>query len=131
MHSVIAIARNPVVNRLLATLPQRDRRRLLAAAESVELTIGDELCEAGQPIRHAYFPLEGFISLLLAVDGHANLELDIIGNEGMFGSPLILGVSVSPFRALVQGSGSAQRIRPAALLQELARSPALRNTLNR
>ena len=131
MHSAIAIARSPVVNHLVAAIPQRDRQRLLAAFESVDLTIGDELCEAGQPIRHVYFPLEGFISLMLSIDGRANLELALIGNEGMFGSPLILGVSVSPLRALVQGSGSALRISPAALRHELERSAALRITLNR
>jgi CRP-like cAMP-binding protein len=131
MHSVIAISENTVANRLVSALPQRDRRHLLAAFESVDLTIGDELCEPGQQIRHAYFPLEGFISLVISVDGRANLELDLIGNEGMFGSSLLLGVSVSPLRALVQGSGSALRISPASLRHELGRSDALRNMLNR
>lgn len=93
--------------------------------------MGDVLCESGERIRHAYFPLEGFISMVLTVDGHANLELDLIGNEGMFGSSLALGVTVSPLRALVQGSGTALRIRPASLRHELERSIALRNALDR
>ncbi len=136
MQSEIAIARSPlvhspVVNRLLAVLPQRDRQRLLAACETVDLAVGDVLCESGEQIRHAYFPLDGFISLLLTVDGHANLEVDLIGNEGMFGIPLTLGVTVSPLRALVQGSGSALRISPASLRQELERSVALRGALDR
>ena len=131
MRTEIATIRSPVVNRLVAALPRRDRQRLLAACATVNLTIGDVLCEPGEPIRHAYFPLEGFISLLLTVEGHANLELDLVGNEGMFGSPLTLGVAVSPLRALVQGSGSALRISPAALRRELRRSAALRNALGR
>lgn len=131
MPSEIAIAHNPVVNRLLAALPQRDRQRLLAACETVDLTVGEVLCESGEQIRHAYFPLDGFISMLLTVDGHANLELGLVGNEGMFGSPLTLGVTVSPLRALVQGSGSALRISPAALGLELQRSVALRSALHR
>lgn len=141
MHSEIAnirspvvrspVVRSPVVNRLLAALPQRDRQRLLAASETVELTIGDILCEPGEQIRHAYFPLDGFISLLLTVDGHANLELDLIGNEGMFGGTLALGVSASPLRALVQGSGTALRLSPASLRLELQRSAALKDTLHR
>ena len=123
--------RSPVVNRLVAALPQRDRLRLLAACETVDLTIGEVLCEPGEQIRHAYFPLDGFISMLLTVDGHANLELDLIGNEGMFGSPLTLGVTVSPLRALVQGSGSALRISPTSLHHELTRSVPLRSALHR
>jgi CRP-like cAMP-binding protein len=131
MHAAVELADSPVVNRLVAALPQRDRQRLLAASELVELTIGEILCEPGEQIRHAYFPLEGFISMLLTVDGHAYLELALIGNEGMFGSPFALGVPVSPLRALVQGSGTALRLSPAALRLELERSVALRNTLHR
>lgn len=131
MPTRIATIRSPVVNRLVASLPRRDRQRLLAACVNVDLTMGDVLCESGEPIRHAYFPLNGFISMLLTVEGHANLELDLVGNEGMFGSPIILGVAVSPLRALVQGSGSALRISPAGLRRELRRSAALRNALGR
>ena len=122
---------SPVVNRLVAALPQRDRQHLLAACTKVDLTTGDVLCEPGEPIRHAYFPLDGFISLLTTVNGHADLEIDLVGNEGMFGSPLTLGVAVSPLRALVQGSGSALRIGQASLRQELRRSAALRSALGR
>jgi CRP-like cAMP-binding protein len=119
------------MNRLVAVLPRRDRQRLLAACVTVDLTMGDVLCESGEPIRHAYFPLDSFIAVLLTVDDHANLGLDLIGNEGMFGIPLALGVRVSPLRAAVQGPGSALRISPASLRQELLQSAALRNALSR
>lgn len=131
MRRKIAASCRPVVNRLVAVLPRRDRERLLAACVTVDLTVGDVLCERGEPIRHAYFPLDGFISMLLTVDDHANLGLDLVGNEGMVGIPLALGVPVSPLRAAVQGPGSALRISPASLRHELRRSTALRNTLKR
>jgi len=126
-----AIESSPVVNRLVAALPQRDRRRLLAACVPVELTLGDVYCEPGERIRHAYFPLSGFISLLLPVTGHASLEIELVGNEGMFGIPLVLGVAVSPLRVLVQGSGQALCISPASLRRELGHSAALRSMLSR
>jgi CRP-like cAMP-binding protein len=131
VRSKIAASRRPVVNRLLAVLPRRDRERLLAACVTVDLTVGDVLCGRGEPVGHAYFPLDGFVLMSLTVDDHANLGLDLVGNEGMFGIPLALGVPASPLRAAVQGPGSALRISPASLRHELQRSAALRNTLSR
>jgi CRP-like cAMP-binding protein len=43
---------------------------------------------------------------------------------------VILGVRVSPLRALVQGAGPAWRLNGAKLTRELERSPALRRVLN-
>jgi len=55
----------------------------------------------------------------------------MVGREGLFGGVLALGVSDSPLQALVQGSGQAWRLPATALLRELARSAALRQTLLR
>ncbi len=125
------MTRNPVANRLLASFPSKDRQRLLAHCERVELTYGQVLCETSAHIRHVYFPIDGFISVLSGVDNHTHLEVGLIGNEGMLGIPLVLGIHVSPLRALVQGSGSALRMSAAAFCRELAASPALRRRLNR
>lgn len=128
---VIATENGRVANRLVAALPRRDRQHLLAACTEVELILGDVLCEAGERLRHVYFPLDGFVSLLIPVEGHASLEIELVGNEGVLGVPLVLGVEVSPLCALVQGSGAALRIGAASLRRELERSAALRRSLNR
>jgi CRP-like cAMP-binding protein len=120
-----------VANCLVAALPSRDRRRLLAACEEVELIIGDVLYEPAERIRHVYFPVDGFISLLIPVDGRASLEVELVGDEGLLGVSLALGVDVAPLQALVQGSGAALRISAAAFRRELASSPALRRSINR
>ena len=78
-------------NQLLAALPAADRRRLLANCDPVELVAGDNLTEPGDVTRHAFFPIDSFISLIAALDG-AHLEVGLVGNEGMVGSSLILGV---------------------------------------
>ncbi|MFN7570922.1 MAG: Crp/Fnr family transcriptional regulator [Betaproteobacteria bacterium] len=121
----------PVFNRLIAALPPRDARRLLAAAEPVELEFGAVLYVAGARIRHAYFPTASFISQMIQIDPHAIVEVGLIGNEGMLGASLALGVATSPLSALVQGAGPAWRLSAAALLHELELSAALRARLLR
>lgn len=121
----------PVANRLLAALPRSDYRRLVAGSEHVELGFGDVLCEPGDRIRHVYFPAECFVSLAAPVDSRGSLEVGLVGNEGMLGIPLILGVDVSPLRALVRGAGAALRMEAAAFRREFGRSLALQRGLNR
>jgi CRP-like cAMP-binding protein len=121
----------PATNRLIAALPRKDREHLLAGCEQVELAFADVICEPGDPIRHAYFPAEGFISLLTPRDGCTSLEVGLVGNEGMLGITLMLGVDASPLRALVQGSGTALRMDAVPFLREVAHSPALQRELNR
>jgi len=118
-------------NLLIATLPWRDRTALLALCEAVPLMQGAVLAGPGQPIRHVYFPDEGFISLVTAIDGVPALEVGMIGREGMLGMQLSLGVGDVPLHALVQGEGRAQRIEAAPFQLELARSEALRRQMSR
>jgi CRP-like cAMP-binding protein len=117
-------------NRLLTALPDKDRRRILARCDQVELASGDILHEAGARLRHVYFPTGGYISLVTPLNACAGLEVALVGNEGMAGISPVLGVSVSQLNYLVQGSGSALRISAASFRRELARSPALRHRLN-
>ena len=64
-------------------------------------------------------------------DGHTNLEVGLIGNEGMFSPSSMFGLDVSPLRALVQGSGRALRMKTADLRRAADDSAPLRDTLNR
>lgn len=119
------------LNRLLAALPPRLSERLLAACESVELKLGAVLNEPDARIAHVYFPTDGFISLMIPVDGASSLEVGLVGNEGMLGAPLILGMDRSPLRALVQGAGPAWRMGARTFSRELGLSAALRTLLHR
>jgi CRP-like cAMP-binding protein len=118
-------------NRLLAALPATDRRRLLAHRDPVVLVAATTLTEPGDVVRHAFFPIDSFISLIATVDRNAQLEVGLVGNEGMVGASLLLGVRVSPLRALVQGAGRAWRLDAATLTRELGRSPALTRVMGR
>jgi CRP-like cAMP-binding protein len=118
-------------NLLLAALPRRARQHLLARCEPVELRLSEVLAEPGQPARFAYFPTAGYVSLIAPIDDHASLEVNLVGNEGMLGTCLLLGVDTAPLQAIVQGGGTAWRIDGAAFRRELTYSPALRDELNR
>jgi hypothetical protein len=70
-----------VENRLIELLPRRDRARLIAIGEPVELVLSDVLCQPGEATRHVYFPIEGFISLLTLTDADSALEVGMVGRE--------------------------------------------------
>jgi CRP-like cAMP-binding protein len=122
-------SRRAPANRLLASLPRRESQRLAALFEAVELDYGQVLYEPDTPIKDVYFPTSSFISMMIPVDGRTHLEIGLVGNEGMFGAPLVLGVASSPLRALVQGAGTALRMKAATFMHELGRSPTLRQML--
>jgi CRP-like cAMP-binding protein len=118
-------------NRLLEALPEQDRHRFLEYCELVQLTFADILCEQGKPLEHAYFPIDSFISLATPVDGHASIEVGLVGDEGMLGTQLVLGVDLSPLLGQVQGSGSALRIDADSLREAVAAIPSLQTELHR
>ncbi|HYL69950.1 MAG TPA: Crp/Fnr family transcriptional regulator, partial [Candidatus Dormibacteraeota bacterium] len=120
-----------ILNSLLAALPRRSYLRLLPGLTPVELVFGDVLYEPGQPIHDVYFPTQSLVSLLTLVEGHLALEVGLVGREGMVGIPLVLGIDVSPVRALVQGAGPALKMNAARFRTELRRSPPLQRELDR
>jgi CRP-like cAMP-binding protein len=101
---------HPVTNLLLESLPVRVRNKLLKQCTLVEWKFGDIVCEANEIYEHVYFPITGFISLLTVVDEHYPLEMGLIGNEGMLGVCLVLGVNHASLQSVVQGSGTALSI---------------------
>jgi CRP-like cAMP-binding protein len=118
-------------NLLLDALSVSDCQMLLGSCEHIELNFEDLLYQAGDIISYVYFPTGSFISLLTPIDGNPKLEVGLIGNEGMLGATLLLGVDIAPFDALVQGAGSTLRIRTPAFRRILEQSPGLQLELKR
>jgi CRP-like cAMP-binding protein len=123
--------RTAPANRLLSVLSERSRRRFLASCTPVELHLGAVLCNPGERIRHVYFPTDSFISLVTTLDDGARLEVGIVGDEGMLGTSLVLGVAIAPQYALVQGAGPALRMTAAAFRSYCDRSAVLCQHLDR
>lgn len=121
----------PIVNRLIDGLSRKESGGLLELGEPIDLVFGQILCEAQETLPFVYFPLSGFISLVDAANGHAPLEVGLIGNEGMLGATLILGSDDAQLRAIVQGTGTALRLTVQQLKRRLRASPALLTVLQR
>lgn len=121
----------PIRNHLLAALPGEEYARLLPQLESVPLPFMGVLYKGGEPIKHVYFPDDGLISLLIVMDNETIREIGVIGNEGMLGIALALGIKTTPARALIQLPGSAMRMKADALRDELERGGALPSVLRR
>ncbi|MFU8832705.1 MAG: Crp/Fnr family transcriptional regulator [Wenzhouxiangella sp.] len=121
----------PTGNGLIDALPAPQRSRLLADCETVPLLFGERLVDKGSRIRHVYLPLTGFVSLVISVNGHKPLELNMIGSEGMLGAELVLGTRIAPYSEIVQGSGTALRLNFPAFARQVDSSQELRRICSR
>ena len=119
------------VNRLLATLPKNEYKRLLPKLKTVNLVLGEVLYEPGAAIKYVYFPNDSIISLISELSETSGLEVGMVGNEGMAGLAVFMGVNSSPTRAVVQGAGTAMRMSSAAVRTEANRLGNLHHLLHR
>src|SRR6266508_4561600 len=104
----------PIANRLLAALPKKDYQALHHQLEEVPLVFEEILYRPNVLISDVYFPNSGILSLLAGVNGRATLEVGLVGKEGMLGMSVFMGVNTSQNRVVVQGAGSAMRIKATA-----------------
>jgi CRP-like cAMP-binding protein len=110
----------PGENRLLVALQKDEYDHLLPHLEKVSLPLREILYEANGPITHVFFPLVGVVSLVI-MDSGFTLEVGIIGNEGMVGTPVFLESDRSPTMAIAQIPGEAMRMEVKAFQKEMKR----------
>ena len=124
--------KNPVIpNRLLAALPRKYYRGLERHLEEIPLIFEAILYQPSMAITDVYFPNSGIVSLLAAINDHATLEVGLVGNEGMLGLAVFMGVNTSQNRAVVQGAGSAMRMKAARFSRECNNGSELQRLLQR
>jgi CRP-like cAMP-binding protein len=122
---------DPGVNRLLATLTTKEYKRLLPKLKTVSLILGEVLYEPGAVIKYVYFPNDSIISLISELSENSLLEVGMVGNEGMAGLAVFMGVNSSSTRALVQGAGTAMRMSSAAVRTEASQLGNFHHLLHR
>ncbi len=108
----------PIANQLLAALPKKDFQSLQRHLEEVPLVFGETIYRLDEPINDVYFPKAGIVSLLAGNNERATLEVGLVGKEGMVGLSTFLGVNSSLNLAVVQGAGSALKMKATALRKE-------------
>lgn len=118
-------------NRLVGALPFDEKIKFESQCTLLTLDAGTVIAEPNSAIRHVYFPNTASISVS-ATDGYSRrIEGLLIGNEGMFGLPLALGVDKWQLRGSVQCSGSSLCLAANEFKDVYASSPALRRILMR
>ncbi|CAA9212120.1 MAG: cAMP-binding proteins - catabolite gene activator and regulatory subunit of cAMP-dependent protein kinases [uncultured Acetobacteraceae bacterium] len=120
-----------VRNGLLAALPPEELERLRPRLRAVELPFDQTLFPADGVVEAVLFPEGGMVSLLATLEGGDQVEVGIVGREGLIGLPLVFGDNRSLVEARVQMEGTALRIGAAALRDAMEASAALRLVLNR
>jgi CRP-like cAMP-binding protein len=118
-------------NLILAFLPPDEQERIRPHLQPVDLEQGRILYEANTPVEQVYFLEQGMISVVSVMQNGATIEVGTIGNEGMAGLSVILGVEALPYRHIVQIAGKARRMSAAALVAELKPDRLLPRLLNR
>jgi CRP-like cAMP-binding protein len=111
----------PGKNRLLELLPKPEQTRLVSAMQRIDARHGDPVFQRRKPIPFVDFPLSGMISLVAVMRDGAVAEVGMIGNEGVAGLPLVLGVTEDPNDAFYQMPGEALRMPAGMFRNELAR----------
>jgi CRP-like cAMP-binding protein len=116
-------------NHVLSRLKAADRALLDLHLEPVELPFLTSLETSNNRIDTAYFIDRGFASVVAHGPGKRDLEVGIIGREGMTGLTVVLGHDRSRNNTYVQVAGAGQRISASKLRQAISRSPSLHQAL--
>jgi CRP-like cAMP-binding protein len=118
-------------NRLLAALPKKEFQSLRPELTAVNLAFGEVLFERGDTIRYVYFPNKSVISLLSTVAERAPFEVGMVGNEGIVGLSVFMGIDKAGTRSLVKGGGPAFRMKSATLRKISNHGSSLHTILHR
>ena len=116
---------HPKQNRILASLPTEEYATLVDDLEMVTLELGQVLYEPGDCLRYVHFLTTSIVSLVFTTESGASAELAIAGNDGLVGTPLILGGDNTNHRAVVQSAGKAYRLKADIIRWELHQNGVL------
>ncbi|MET3899110.1 CRP-like cAMP-binding protein [Devosia sp. UYZn731] len=118
-------------NLLLNGMHLDDFALIQGALEPVQIEFKTVLERPGKGIDFVYFPEEGLLSIISRFETSRDVEVGIVGREGMSGIPLLLNDRLSTYATNVQVSGSAQRLPADVLTNALGTSRQLHDHLLR
>jgi CRP-like cAMP-binding protein len=115
-------------NHLLASLIASDFDLLEPNLTTVSLMVRKDIERPNRRIEAIYFPESGIVSVV-AVQKKTEVEVGLIGREGMTGLPIVLGDDRTPHSTYVQVAGAGQCIPSLDLASALGTSRSLRDLL--
>ena len=116
-------------NRVLAALPKKEIDRLAPHLFPLTLKVRYELLDGKS--KYAYFLEEGLASVVLSMRNGKEVEVGVIGRDGVVGLPMLLGAKTMPGETYIQVAGSGFRIAAKRLKDEFERPGELRSHLQR
>lgn len=119
----------PADNQLLAALLRVEYKRLAPHLEWVRLAQNKIIYEAGDIVRHIYFPVSGMISLLSTTEEGQTVEVAMVGREGALGVCVILRVARTPYKVQVQIPANAVRISADVFKREFSQDSQFQDVL--
>jgi CRP-like cAMP-binding protein len=118
-------------NRLLAALSPKDFGGLQPKLERVDLEVRAMLVRPNQPIEYVHFIEDGLASEIAVNGDRQRIEVAHVGNEGLVGKPVVLGLDRTPNEIFMQVQGSAFRIRAGDLTEVMNKWLSVRALLLR
>lgn len=109
-------------NRVLASLPAHEIRRLAPHLSPVTLKRNRSLHDSGQVVDTVYFLEQGLCSHVVTMETGNTIEVSITGREGFVGLPAVLGTGHSPNRSFMQIPGHGFSVK-AKVLREQSEAP--------
>jgi CRP-like cAMP-binding protein len=116
-------------NKLLESLSTDDFNLLEPHLECVTLGLRKSLERPNRRIDAAYFPEAGFASVVAVQPNGKQVEVGLIGREGMTGLPIVFGNHRSPHATYIQAPGTGKCIPATELRKATQTSPSLRDSL--
>src|SRR3954469_5573757 len=115
-------------NQLLALLSATDHDLLEPYLEAVNLPLRMQLEWPNKRITAVYFPESGFASVV-AIQFNKEVEVGLIGREGMSGLSIVLGDNRTTHSTYIQAAGDGQSMPASELRTAMLASQSLREVL--
>ena len=114
-----------IQNRLLRAMPSGVVDRLWPHLEWVHLTVKTVLILPNEPVDHVFFVEAGSISMIAILENGDEIEVEMVGPEGMAGLPVLLGAPTSPVEAVVQADTAVFRLSATAFREAMTEHPGM------
>jgi CRP-like cAMP-binding protein len=131
MDNTIPKVDRPFRNHLLTTISAEDFSFIEPHLQLADLPVGRDVEIQGQRPEHMFFVESGIVSIVAKNAAGKQIEIGLIGREGITGLAVILGDDVANHAAYVQVEGHGYKVPADVMLDAQRRSTALRDRLAR